>query len=154
ALDGLAAGVVPAAVGVAAGILLARAMLPAVPPTPALLIAPALLAVLPALVGITTAGRSRGRERADARVTSVWRLVAEAAVLLLAALATTLLLLRGTAATSAQLDPLAAAAPFLLSLAACVLTLRLYPAVLRMVLARQRGRRGFVGLLGAARALR
>src|SRR5690606_33827025 len=60
----------------------------------------------------------------------------------------------GPAVTFDRVDLLAVAAPFLLALAACVLTLRLYPAVLRVVLARQQRRRGFTGLLGAARALR
>lgn len=154
ALDGLVAGVLPAAAGAGLGLALAAALVPGQPITAAMFVAPLVLALLPAAAGAFVAAQTGRRERADARRASVWRLIAEIAGLLLAALATTLLVLRGPAATSENLDPLAATAPFLLALAACVVTLRLYPAVLRAVLARQQRRRGFTGLVGAARALR
>lgn len=157
--EGLVAGVVPAAVGAAIGAALATALLrgvtfPAPATAPGLLIAPLALGLVPVVVGATTATRSRGRERADAPTRrSRWRPVVEIAVVALAVLSTALLVLRGTDAT-ARIDPLAVAAPLLLALVACVLTLRAYPMALRALLARQRARRGFLGVLGAARALR
>ena len=153
-LEGLLAGLVPAAVGTALGLALAAVALPGAAPASALLLVPTLLALVPAAVGVATATRSRGRERADAPSRrSRWRPVVEAAVVALAVLATALLVLRGTEAT-ATVDPLAVAAPLLLALVACVLTLRLYPVVLGSLLARERSRAGFLGVLGAARALR
>jgi len=154
-LEGLLAGVVPAALGAGLGLLLALAVLgEGASAASGLFVVPALLAVVPAAVGAATATRSRGRGRADAPATrSRWHPVVEGGLVGLAVLATVLLMLRGTAATAA-IDPLAVAAPLLLALVACVLTLRLYPPALRAVLARERSRSGFVGLLGAARALR
>ncbi|MEV5069849.1 ABC transporter permease [Microbacterium sp. LMI12-1-1.1] len=153
-LEGLIAGLVPAAAGAALGLALAVATLPGAAPASALLLVPAILALVPAAVGVATATLSRGRERADAPARrSRRRPVVEAGVVALAVLATALLVLRGTDAT-ATVDPLAVAAPLLLALVACVLTLRLYPVALRSVLARERSREGFLGVLGAARALR
>lgn len=158
-LEGLLAGVAPAVVGAVLGAVLATSLLPgtalaADPAIAGLLIAPLVLGLVPAVVGATTATRSRGRERPDAPTRrSRWRPVVEIAVVALAVLSTALLVLRGTDAT-ARIDPLAVAAPLLLALVACVLTLRAYPVALRALLARQRARRGFLGVLGAARALR
>jgi putative ABC transport system permease protein len=154
ALDGLLAGIVPAGIGVAVALALRGVVAPGVPVTPLLFALPGILAVLPAVVGAVTATRSRDRRRADGRAASVWRGILEIAVVLLAALATGLLVLRGDATTDAGLDPFAVAGPLLLSLAACVVTLRLYPLGLRLVLRRRQAGRGFVGMLGAARALR
>ncbi|GAA3907671.1 FtsX-like permease family protein [Microbacterium invictum] len=154
ALDGLVAGVIPAVIGAGIGLAVAALIVPGQSASPAMLVLPVVLALLPGASGVVVAAQHRGRGRADTRRSSVWRLIIDIGIVLLAALATALLVLRGTAATSEQLDPLAVAAPFLLSLAACVLTLRLYPAVLRVVLARQQRRPGFTGLVGAARALR
>lgn len=153
-LEGLVAGVVPAAVGAGLGLALAAALLPGAEAASGLLVAPAVLALVPAAVGAAAATRSRGRERADAPVRrSRWRPVVEGAVVALAVLATALLVIRGTDAT-ATIDPLAVVAPLLLALVACILTLRAYPLVLRTVLRRERSRPGFLGVLGAARALR
>lgn len=153
-LEGLLAGIVPAAVGAGLGIALAAAVLPEAVPASVLFLAPAALALVPAAVGAATATRSRARGRADAPATrSRWRPVVEGVIVLLAVLATALLVMRGTDAT-ADVDALAVAAPLLLALVACILTLRAYPPALRAVLARERTRSGFIGLLGAARALR
>lgn len=153
-LEGLLAGVVPAVLGTVVGVALAAAIVPPATPTAALLVAPAILALVPAAVGAATATRSRGRERADApNRRSAVRPVAEGAVVALALLATGLLVLRGTDA-AAVIDPLAVAAPLLLALVACILTLRAYPPVLRAVLRRERSGPGFLGVVGAARALR
>jgi putative ABC transport system permease protein len=153
-LEGLLAGLVPAALGAGIGLALAAALLSGATPAASLLVIPVVLAIVPAAVGAAAATRSRGRERADAPSRrSRWRPVVEAAIVALAVLATGLLVLRGTDAT-AQIDPLAVAAPLLLALVACILTLRAYPLALRTVLARERARPGFLGMLGAARALR
>lgn len=153
--DGLLAGLLPAAIGTAAGVAVAGMIAPGVPLTPLAFALPVILAVLPAAVGAVTATMSRDGRRSDSRAASVWRVVAEAAVVILAALAIVLLVLRGDATTGTTgVDPLAVAGPFLLSLAACVATLRLYPIGLRLVLRRQQAGRGYVGTLGAARALR
>lgn len=157
--DGLLAGALPALVGAAAGVAAVTALVPGVPVTPAVVVAPVVLGLLPAVVGAATASGSRERGRLDrpgvngARP-AVWRLVAEVAIVAFAALSTALLVARGAEATTGGIDPLAVAAPVLLSLAACVATLRLYPVLLRSALRRARDRSGFVSLLGAARALR
>lgn len=90
-------------------------------------------------------GRSRSR----------WRWVAEVAVIGLAAVATWRLLDRGVQ-TQAQtgVDLLAAATPALLSLAACVVALRLYPLPLAALTDLLRRRPGLTPFLGSARALR
>lgn len=51
-------------------------------------------------------------------------------------------------------DPLLAATPVLLALVACVITMRLYPLLVRLLLAWLRKGRALTGFLGAARALR
>jgi len=153
-LEGLLAGIVPAAIGAGAGFALAAALLPEAAPAAVLFLAPTALALVPALVGAAAAARSRARGRADAPATrSRWRPVVEGVVAVLAALATVLLIVRGTGATD-DVDALAVVAPLLLALVACILTLRAYPPALRAVLARERAKTGFLGLLGAARALR
>lgn len=152
-VEGLIVGVPPALIGTLAGLGLASLLVPdALTLSPVILVAPPVLALLPAVVLGASATRTRARGRADAPANrSRWRPVAEAAVILSAILATAALLLRGT---GASLDPLVVVAPLLLALVACLLALRAYPAVLRPVLRRERESRGFVGMLGAARALR
>ncbi len=157
AVDGLLVGILPAALGVAVGVLVARLAFPDVAPlTPIALVAAAVLALVPLVVVVAAANATR-RGRTDASVRgSRGRAVAELVVVLLAALATMLLVLRGAEGTpdAGAIDPLFIAAPVLLALVACIVTLRLSPLVLRAVLAaRQRGS-GFVGVLGAARAIR
>ncbi len=155
-IEGLIAGVVPAAIGTAVGLALAAGLTAGpVSATPALFAVPVALALLPAVVTAASATRSRSRTRADAPARrSGWRPVVEAAVVALAVIATATLVVRGAGDPAAPLDPLVVVAPLLLALVACLITLRLYPGALRLVLARERGGRGFVGMLGAARALR
>jgi putative ABC transport system permease protein len=80
------------------------------------------------------------------------RLISEGAVAVLAITAVTLLFLRGYAVGG--VDPLIAATPLLLALAACLLTLRLYPLPLRWLFSRSRRSPDISTFLGAARALR
>lgn len=130
------------------------------------LVVAALLGMLPALALVLTAVRGTVREeRRDlrSRTGSRLRAVGESALVLLAALAVWRLLDRGLPGVGrdagqvtdlAGTDPLLAATPLLLALVACVLTMRLYPVVIRMLLGLARRGRGLSGFLGAARALR
>ncbi|QFG67486.1 ABC transporter permease [Ornithinimicrobium pratense] len=91
------------------------------------------------------------------RSSSRWRWVVELALVGLAALSTWRLLdrgARGDDAAASGVDLLAAATPVLLALAACVITLRLYPLPLAALTRALRGRRSLTPFLGAARALR
>lgn len=98
-----------------------------------------------------------------------WRWIVELAVVVLAGLAVWRLLDRGLAGVGATdgsgagaeagpvgtgVDLLMAATPVLLALAACVLTLRVYPVPMHAVVRHLRGRPGLVPFLGAARAVR
>lgn len=153
-VDGLIVGIVPAVIGAGAGLLLSGVVAPGVPPILGLFVAPTVLALLPAAVGAVMASRGGKIGRADGAGSSAWRGVVELVIVVLAVLSTALLVVRGVAATTDGIDPLAVAAPVLLALAACVLTLRVYPVALRMLLRRARKGPGFIGMLGAARALR
>lgn len=79
------------------------------------------------------------------------RLIVEGVIVGLAALGLALLFLRGY---SSGLDPLLAATPLLLSLVACLITLRLYPLPLAAIFSRARRASGLDAFLGSARALR
>jgi putative ABC transport system permease protein len=83
------------------------------------------------------------------------RRLAEAAVLVLAALSLYLLLSGGlTAGSGGGTDVLVAAAPIVLTLAVCVLVIRLYPLPLTVIGRVLRRRRGVVGYLGTVRSVR
>ena len=84
------------------------------------------------------------------------RLVLELALIGLAALSLFLLARRGIVASSEAvgIDPLLALTPLLLAASVCILTLRIYPVPLRLVLAALRRGDGATGLVGAARAVR
>jgi putative ABC transport system permease protein len=88
---------------------------------------------------------------------SRWRWVADAIVILLAALSIVVLFQRGISGSSGGLttDPLLVATPLLVSAAACALVLRAVPFVLRRlgrVVGRSRGVVGMVGRANSARA--
>lgn len=158
AIDGVLVGLVPAALGVAIGAALAMWAFPAAGPlTPGTVIAALALGVVP-LVVVTVGGASMREGRADAPARrSRWRGPLELLVLIFAVVATMLLFVRAAESDDAEVagfDPLLVVAPLLLSLVACVATLRVYPVVLRGILARQQRGAGFVGVLGAARAIR
>jgi putative ABC transport system permease protein len=115
-------------------------------------------AAVPVLFVATTPGRGLRASRADlaAGSRSTRRWVLEVIVVALAALALYLLARRGLLDSSAEVgvDPLLAATPLLLSLAACVIVLRLYPLPLLALQRRLRRSRGAVGMIGSARAVR
>lgn len=154
ATEGLTLGLPAAAAGAIVGAVLVPGEF-----NPAELVLPASVALLPtilmAAVPVPT-GLRRSRSDLTMAPNRQWRWVLELVALGLASLAVFLLLRRGVGADSAtvSVDPLLAAVPLLLSLAACVLVLRLYPVPLAALLARARRRRGLVAYLGAARGLR
>lgn len=84
------------------------------------------------------------------------RIVGELVVLALAVGGLVLLRRRGLATSAAEVgvDPLLAATPVLIGLAAAVIALRVYPLPLAAMIALASRRRGAVGFLGAARAAR
>ncbi|MCK0112135.1 hypothetical protein MWU75_08300 [Ornithinimicrobium sp. F0845] len=137
----------------------------------------ALIGLAPAVLLAWTASTATRTTRRDlsSRGASRLRVLAEVIALALAGLAIWRLFDRGltgiareetatapaggTAAdTLVQVDTgvdlLMAATPVLLALAACVITLRLYPLPVRALMALFRGRRGLTNFLGAARAVR
>ncbi|MCR2762982.1 ABC transporter permease [Microbacterium sp. zg.B48] len=153
ALEGSVIGVVPAALGaglaIAVGVLLFAAPADQVSFLPALIIGFAPLVILTALA----ASAAERRTRSDlGRRGSRWRSIAEGAVVILAAVALALLFLRGYGAGG--FDPLQAATPLLLSLVACLITLRVYPVPLNWIFRRAQRSRELSGFVGAARALR
>lgn len=107
-------------------------------------------AVLPA-IAVSTKQQRSVREEAVA-LGGRRRVLWEVALVALAALSLQMLLAGGPDGAGA--DVLAAAAPVLLTLAACVLVIRLYPLPLRALVAGLRRRRGAVGFLGAVRSVR
>jgi putative ABC transport system permease protein len=119
---------------------------------------PVILALtVPVLFAASTSPGSLRAVRADlGRGSRRARLIIEVLAVGLAALALFLLGRRGLTETSGTVgtDPLLAATPLLLSLAVCVLVLRLYPIPLLALQRAVRARRGAVGMIGAARATR
>lgn len=134
----------------------------------------ALVGLAPAVLLATTTSTADRSSRRDlrGRAVSRLRLLVEVIVLALAGIAVWRLFdrgLTGVTRTAAEepsggaaapvavdtgVDLLMAATPILLALAACVITLRLYPAPVHALLAFFRGRRGLTNFLGAARAVR
>jgi putative ABC transport system permease protein len=146
---------VPAA---ALAILAAAILIPA-PVGPEAYVLPVLLAFAPpVLFTIASSPRSLRSSRADiaVRARGGARWVIEVAAIGLAFLSLYLLFRRGLAQSSlvVGIDPLLVATPLLLSLAMCVVVLRLYPALMLAVQGWTRTRGGAVGLVGAARAVR
>lgn len=155
ALEGLLLGI-PAA---ALGHLGATLLLPG--PTPwwqwAVTTAIALVPSVTLAASLDDASLLQRRSDLSGRSGSRWRWVVELALVGLAALATWRLLDRGERgddAAESGIDLLAAATPVLLALAACVVTLRLYPLPLAALTRSLRGHRSLTPFLGAARALR
>ena len=139
------------------GYLAAGALLPGVP-SPGGLALPALFAAVPPLLFAVFATRSSSVRRSDLSVRSSngGRWVVEVAIIGLATLSPSLLFRRGLAQASLTVgvDPLLIATPLLLSLAVCILVLRLYPALMTAVHRVARSQRNVVGLVGTARATR
>ncbi|WP_322410212.1 ABC transporter permease [Microbacterium invictum] len=152
ALDGVACGILPALLGVGIGVALAWGTLGGVPEATGVGVALAVGLVPAAVLAALAPSAAERRPRADlGGRSSRLRIVLEGAVLVLAALALTLLLVRGAGDGA---DLLTAATPLLLALVACVVTLRLYPLPLAAILRRSRAARDVGGYLGAVRALR
>ncbi|ANS79030.1 putative membrane protein [Serinicoccus hydrothermalis] len=120
----------------------------------------AVVALVPSVAlaaSVDDASLQQRRSDLSSRSASRWRWVVELAVVGLAGVATWRLLdrgARGDGAGQSGIDLLAAGTPVLLALAACVLTLRLYPLPLRALAAALRGRPSLTPFLGASRALR
>ncbi len=119
-----------------------------------------LVALVPAAaLALSPTSSGLRQERSDLGTTgSRVRWIVEVAVLALAALAVWRLLDRGLAGVGGDgdtgVDLLVAATPALLALAACVVTLRLYPLPVRALVRRYRARPSLTSFLGAARAVR
>lgn len=168
ALEGLAAGIPAAVAGHYAANLID---LPASGWTEWLPVG--LMALAPAVVLATTASTASRSSRSDlsSRGASRLRMLAEVVVLALAGLAIWRLFDRGLTGVSEAaegtgpdavtvvsvdtgVDLLMAATPVLLALAACVITLRLYPLPVHALMRLFRRGRGLTNFLGAARAVR
>lgn len=151
-LEGAIVGLVPAALG-AVGAAVVGATAFGVAAEPVWFVAPLLIGLAPLGILAALAGSAAERQaRTDlGRRGSRLRLIAEGVVVGLAAVALALMFARGY---GGGVDLLLAATPLLLSLVACLVTLRLYPLPLRALLDRARRSRGLDAFLGAARALR
>lgn len=154
ALEGLLLGL-PAA---ALGILFATILIPARVGADGLAI-PIAIGLAPAVMfalAATATGSGRARTDMDPTARGRFRWMLELLVIGIAGVAMFLLFRRGltTSATSVGVDPLLAATPLLLSLAVCVIVLRIYPYPLLWLAEVQRRRPGLTGYLGAIRAVR
>lgn len=96
----------------------------------------------------------RGRADLDAPVRSKAVRIAEAVVLLLAAVAVVQLFVRGIGSATDGIDPLVVAAPLLATVAVALIVVRLHPVPIAASLRVARRGRGVVGLVGSARNLR
>lgn len=151
AAEGLALGVPAATLGAIAAVVLVPG-----PVNGTTLLLPTLVALAPAaLLAARLPAARRERADLDGRVASRVRLAAESVVVLLAAAGVVLLTQRGIDADApVALDPLLLVTPLLLTLAACVIVLRLYPVPLAAVARRAARGTGLTASLGAARGLR
>lgn len=152
ALEGAAIGLLPALAATA----LAAVVLPQSVGVIGV-VAPVLLGFAPAVILAALGGSTALRdERSDvgAPGRSRVRWIVEAIAVLLAVTATVLLFRRGLTTSAASVDPLLASTPLLLSIAVCVIVLRLYPLPLRSLAATFARRPGVVGFVGSARAVR
>lgn len=153
AAQGIVVGVPAAAAGTAAAI----ALVPG-PVRVGDLLAPALVGLAPAVLLALAAGRApqgtRGRADDVGAGRGRARAWTEAAVVVLAALSVLAVLQRGITGGGAGTDPVLLACPVLVSLAACVLVLRVYPLPARAVARSLHRRRTLAPFLGAARGAR
>jgi len=154
ALEGLVLGLAPGVIGIVVAVLLVPSSAGVMAVVPALLLALA-PAFLFALAG-EPSGMRTTRSDLDPRSRGTVRLVVEVLVVLLAAVALFLLVRRGlvTSVSSTGVDPLLTATPLLLSLAACIGVLRLYPYPLLAIHRRLQRSRRVVGFIGSGRAVR
>lgn len=151
--QGLLIGVPAAAVAVATVVFLFGRTVPLWAAAAGVLAGLIPAAALPAGVS----GRRLRTVRTDLSARSPHRIrrLAEVAVLALAGLSLYLLLSGGlTAGSGGGADVLVAAAPIVLTLAVCVLVIRLYPLPLTVIGRVLRRRKGVVGYLGTVRSVR
>ena len=153
ALEGLVLGLPAAIAGIVGAVLLIPART-----TPGSFLLPILVGLAPAaLFALAAAPGSLRQVRSDLGQggNARRRVIVELVAIVLAVASVTFLLLRGLQVSdTAGVDPLLVATPLLLSLAACVVVLRLFPLPLAAIERRLRARKGVVGFVGAARALR
>ncbi|GAA1373057.1 hypothetical protein [Streptomyces beijiangensis] len=144
-------------VGAAAGYGITRLLLPgsaALPYGYALAVTALAWAAVPLLTWISVREQAprRRRGRSDgAGLAQNRRLLAEAAVVLVAVASVAALRSRGAGESAGGVDPQLAAVPVLLGLVAVMVLARLYPLPLRSLAARARRSRGPVGFLALAR---
>ena len=152
AVEGLLLGLPAALLGAVLGALLTTGAF-----QPVLVIAPLLVGLAPAILLASrplTVGRAERTDLDGARW-GRFRWISELVVVGLAVVSTVLLGQRGIpTGTRVAFDPLLVATPLLLTLAACVVILRVYPFPLAGLVRSARPRRGLVTFLGAARGLR
>ena len=155
--EGALAAVVPTIVGAGIGVAVVLTVLTRSsaqlfsPLTIALLLG---LAVFPAAALAASAPGAQRISRVDDARPDRTRLFVEMAVIILTVAATIVFLSRGAGTPETGIDPLAALTPLLLTISAALISLRLYPLVLRAIHARLRARSGFVDFIGSARAVR
>lgn len=154
ALEGALLAIPPAAAAIAIAALLLPTRI-----APSAVLLPGVLALIPpALFAVLTDPRRLRTTRSPAETRPVGRRrwIVEAIVGGLAIVALLLLWRRGLAATGAAvgIDPLLVATPLLCAAAVALLVLRVLPLPLRAVQAAMRRRRGAIGMVGAARAVR
>ena len=152
ALEGLVLGLPAAVIGIVAAVLLIPAQA-----APASYVLPALVGLAPAaILALAAAPGSLRQVRSDlgSPATGRRRVIVELVAIVLAVASVTLLLVRGTDNAVVGVDPLLIATPLLLSLAACVIVLRVFPLPLAAIERALHPRKGVVGFVGAARALR
>ena len=151
AVEGLVLGLPAAVLGAVAAVLL----------VPGHIVASTL--ALPAVVGLAPAALlasrlpadARQRSDLDSRAPSRIRAIAELLAVVLATAGVVLLMQRGIASGApVAFDPLLIVTPLLLTLAACVVVLRVYPIPLALIARRASRGTGLVPSLGAARGLR
>jgi putative ABC transport system permease protein len=171
AQEGAAIGVVGALIGTAVGLAVSSALVGPIPfdaPRVLTVVGIALLlAAVPVLVLVVQGERSRaGRpggadEVATAEPGSAapaarrLRGIVDGVILLATAASIAVLAVGGSgAATGGSFDPVPAAAPLLIALTTCAVTVRVYPGLLARCAAWARRRVGVVAFLGATRARR
>jgi putative ABC transport system permease protein len=157
AAEGALIGVPAAVAGTAAGTILGSLLVPGAAAFPGLLL-PVVISLTPTLLLAFSANRLRLRRSRSDIGTAVSRpsWLLEVLIVGLAVASVVLLTQRGLTTSSATVgvDPLVAATPLLLSLAACVAVMRLYPVPLGVLSRRLKSGAGLAGFLGSVRALR
>lgn len=155
--EGLIAAVPAAIIGVSIGIALTltvftRSGAPLFSPlTIVLLIA---VALFPAVALAASAPGAERAARVDDATPARTRVFVEMAVVILTITATLAFISRGSGTPQTGIDPLATITPLLLTVTAALITLRLYPLVMRAVHGRLRRGNGFVDFIGSARTVR